>query len=287
MSKNRKGFGPHRAKAVVFAVIVLNFLVFNFIGIGCGKMRGSPFSDRLLQGERNLNQRSTELLSDVEADGMIRIAVIADSHQNYRDLEGAIGELKQVADTDFLVNLGDFTNSSYNMEYDQFLRSYQLIAVPAFTVPGNHDLIGAGPSLFKQAFGSVNFYFESTTYRFIFFNSANLESPEDFSPSWLLQTVQSSAKPVLIFTHVELRDEERFFGDVAATMNQVIADSRVKAVLNGHDHVYRENYDASGTLLLQAPRVEGPQWLVFEIQAGNFRVFDRNGEKIAWRAFKP
>lgn len=270
----------------MLGVIIGSFAVFNLVGIGCGKMRGSPFSDNLLQNERDLNDQALGELRDVETDGIIRIAVIADVHQNYNDLEAAITELKREPDVDFLVNLGDFTNSSYNMEYDQYLRSHGQISVPAFTVPGNHDLLGAGPALFEKAFGPMNFYFESASYRFVFFNSANLESPEYFSPGWLLNTVQASAKPVVIFTHIELRDTERFVGATAAAFNQVITDSRVKAVLNGHDHVYKVTYDNS-TLFLQAPRVEGPQWLVVEIQGAQYRVYDRGGERLSWRNFKP
>lgn len=275
-----------KTKAFIFALITTSFVTFNFVGIGCGKYRGSPFSSDILRGERDLNISSAANLGDPEADGIIRIGLIADSHQNYKDLEAAISELKRVADVDFLVNLGDFTNSSYNMEYDQYLRSHSLISVPAFVVPGNHDMLGAGPTIFKKVFGPSNFYFESNSYRYVLFNSANLETPEYFSPSWLWQTVQNSTKPVLIFTHISLDDTERYHDDVKDTFTQVMQDSRVKAIMNGHNHAYLLRY-ASGTLQLQVPRVEGPQWMVLEIQGTQYQISSRTGVVVPWQNFKP
>lgn len=275
-----------KAKAVVFGVIVLSFLTFNMVGIGCGKYSGSPFSSDIIRGERDLNIQSAASLGDPEADGIIRIALIADPHQNYKDLEDAISTLKRVVDVDFLVNLGDITNSSYNMEYDQYLRSHALIGVPAFVVAGNHDMLGAGPAIFNKVFGTSNLYFETNSYRFIFFNSANLESPENFNPDWLLNTVLNSTKPVLIFTHIPLEDTERFHGDVKNKFTQIVQDNRVKAVMNGHNHVYLLRYN-SGTVLLQVPRVEGNQWVVLELQAGQYQIINQTGVVVPWQNFKP
>ncbi|AGH96702.1 metallophosphoesterase family protein [Pseudobdellovibrio exovorus] len=275
-----------KAKAVVFGVIVLSFLTFSLVGIGCGKYRGSPFSSDILRGERDLNLSAVASLGDPEADGIIRIAIIADPHQNYKDLEDAISTLKRVTDVDFLVNLGDITNSSYNMEYDQYLRSHSLIGVPSFVVAGNHDMLGAGPAIFNKVFGTSNLFFETNSYRFILFNSANLETPENFHPDWLLSIVQASTKPVMIFSHIPLDDKERFHGDVKAKFTQIVQDSRVKAVMNGHNHAYLLRYD-SGTVLLQVPRVEGNQWVVLEVQAGQYQIINQAGVVVPWQNFKP
>lgn len=236
----------------------------------CAPFRDSIFSNQLLRSERDLNTKAIPKVQNIESDGKIRIALMADSHQNYKDLDSAINDINRV-DVDFVANLGDFTNSSYNLEYDQFIDSFSRIVHPAFTAIGNHDALGAGIELFTMAFGSPNFYFESATKRYIFFHSANLEDQRGFDPAWLKATVQSSTKKVFIFTHVALRDPERYTGDVAQIMNDVIMDPNVQLVLNGHNHVYQLGSD-NNTIMLQSPRVQGNKWLILEIQGNQLDI---------------
>lgn len=264
---------------------ILRTLALVFI-ISCAPFQDSPFSDQLLRPERNLNLVNQDRLGDMDADGVLRIAVFADSHQNYEDLDRVINAINLQLDVDFVANLGDFTNTAYNIEYNQFLDSYVRIWSPAFTVIGNHDAIGAGPSLFKKAFGPGNFWFESNDKRFIFFHSANWEDPDDFHPEWLKEAVDSSAKKVIIFAHVSLRDPERFLGQVAQLFDSVIKDSKVQLALNGHNHVFRLGMD-NGTVMLQSPRVSGVRWLLLEIQGNNLTIKRMNTGEVIFATLKP
>jgi predicted phosphodiesterase len=247
------------------------FVFLPFFLLSCSPFQDSPFSDQLFHGQRRLNSKSISELHDIEADGKVRFAVMADSHQNYKDLDEVIFAINQTPDLDFVINLGDLTNSGYNFEYDQFLDHYLSLKAPMITIIGNHDSIGSGPVLFEKAFGDVNDFFESTSFRFLLFNSNNLEDEGRFHPEWLLEKVQSSSKAVIIFTHAPLTDAERFQGNVAQMMNDVIADAHTKIVFNGHNHVY--TYATSGgTLLVQAARVQTKDWLLVEIQGSNVTI---------------
>lgn len=148
---------------------------------GCGKFRDSPFSTDLLRNETNLNEIAVSQIGAIEQDGIVRIGLLSDSHQNYDDLDEVIDAMNSIsADYDFNAHLGDFTNSGYNMEYDQYISEHVRFRRPTFMVPGNHDIIGAGLEIYNYAFGPINYFFESVSYRFIFFNSNNLESPSAF-----------------------------------------------------------------------------------------------------------
>lgn len=253
--------------------------LFSTFLLSCAPFTDSPFSDQLLHPARALNTVSMQKLGDIESDGKVRIAVFSDAHQNYRDLDKVIYAINAESDIDFAAYLGDFTNSAYNLEYDQFLDSVDYLHYPMLTAVGNHDSIGAGPSLFKKAFGPCNFFFDSTSYRFIFFNSANLENPKEFDPAWLKAAVDDSAKPVIIFSHMSLRDPERFFGDTASTFDSIIKDSKVKLILNGHNHVYSLSTDNS-TIMLQASRIENLQWMVIEIQGNQLTINKMDTKEI-------
>lgn len=261
------------------------FLSLSFL-VACAPFQDSPFSDQLLRSARNLNILHISRLSDMDADGVLRIAVFADSHQNYEDLDRVINAINLQSHVDFVVNLGDFTNTAYNIEYNQFLDSYLRIYRPSFTVIGNHDAIGAGPSLFKKAFGTSNFWFESDNKRFVFFHSANWEDPEGFDPSWLKSVVDSSTKKVIIFSHVSLRDPERFHGLDAQIFDSVINDSKVQMVLNGHNHVFLLRMDHD-TVMLQSPRVEGVRWLLLDIQGNNLSIKRMDTGEVIFATLKP
>jgi hypothetical protein len=141
---------------------------------------------------------------------------------------------------------------------------------PRIFAIGNHDAIGAGPELFKKAFGEANFFFESTSFRYIYFNSCNLEDPDEFDPQWLLDRVSESAKPVIIFSHVQLRDPDRYFGSDATILGQVITHPNTKVIFNGHNHIYDFSLD-NNTIMMQCGRVDGddgPHWLLVEITPG-------------------
>ncbi|MFS4458024.1 metallophosphoesterase family protein [Bdellovibrio sp. HCB2-146] len=251
----------------------------------CAPFVDSPFSDALLRPERNLNGQSIDRLGDIDADGVIRIAVFSDSHQNYKALDKVTFAMNQVEGIDFIAGLGDFTNSAYNLEYDQFIDALEYLKYPKMMAIGNHDAIGAGPELFRKAFGNPNFYFESTSHRYIFFDSNNLENPDDFDLPWLKKTVDDSALPVFIFSHVQLRDPERYFGDDAAMLDTIIKDSKVQLILNGHNHVY-DLLDDNTTVMLQCARVEGEQWLLLEITGFNLCIKRMDTQETVCKTLK-
>ncbi|WP_413576507.1 metallophosphoesterase family protein [Bdellovibrio sp. HCB290] len=237
----------------------------------CAPFVDSPFSDSLLRPERNLNVENGNLVGDVASDGEIRLAIFSDPHQNYKALDKVTFGMNQNGPYDFIAGLGDYTNSSYNLEYDQFIESLSRLEGIKLMTIGNHDTIGAGPELFKKAFGDLNSYVDRPGWRFIFFNSNNLESPENFSSQWLRDTVDGASGNVMIFTHTPLRDEERFHGQDAANMDYVIKENKVKIVFNGHNHVYQLTTD-NGTIMLQCGRSEGDNgahWLIVRLNTGS------------------
>lgn len=256
-------------------------IVFVFLYLACAPFRGSPYSDVLINGDRSLNSKTLPDLSNIEADGKVRIAVIADSHQNYKDLKIAIQDINSLPETDFVVHLGDFTNSGYNFEYDLFLDLWGRLQLPKFCILGNHDTVGAGPQLYSKAFGPSNTYFESPNYRFISFMTNNWEDPDDFSPQWLLDRIQETTKAVVVFSHVPLTDTERYSGSDRAILDQVLQQPNLILSLNGHNHVYSVN-KIGNVVLIQGSRVEDDNWLYVDITSTTISVQNHKGESASW-----
>lgn len=269
--------------------LIVTIVALSILCASCSPFMDSPFSDRLLRPERNLNTKSLSRLGDIDADGVIRIAVFSDSHQNYKALDKIFFQMNQTEGIDFVAGLGDFTNSAYNLEYDQFIDGLKQLTLPVLMAIGNHDSIGAGPQLFRKAFGELNFWFESSSHRYIFFQSSNLEDPEAFDPSWLKARAEESTKPVFIFSHIQLRDPERYFNADATILGDVIASPKVQLILNGHNHVYDLLIDNS-TVMLQCGRVEPERkeehWLLLEIQGNQLCVKRMDTGSVDCRVLK-
>lgn len=262
-----------------------SFLLVSFFLIitTCAPFKDSPFSDKVFTDARDLNGVAKTELQNVESDGEIKIALFADSHSNHRDLDDVIDQINQTPALDFVVNLGDFTDSAYNLEYDRFVDALEGVLKPNFTVIGNHDAIGAGPALFRKIFGLSNYWFETSTARFIFFHTANLEDPEGFKPQWLLDAVNESVKNVFIFSHISLVDSERF---VPTMFGSLFQNPLVKMSAYGHKHVY-ELQNSSGSVLLQVPRVQRLQWLVVRITGSNLEITRMPSGEIVSTSLKP
>ncbi|WP_413289071.1 metallophosphoesterase family protein [Bdellovibrio sp. HCB337] len=252
-----------------------------FLYLACAPFRGSPYSEVLITGERDLNTKKLPDLNAIETDAVVRIGVVTDSHQNYRDFRTVVEQLNGMSGIDFVVHLGDFTNSAYNFEYDQFIELWNRLLLPKFCVQGNHDAIGAGSTLYEKAFGDANTYFESGNYRFISFMTNNWEDPNDFSPQWLLDRVQETTKAVIIFSHVPLMDTERYSGNDRAILDQVLQQPNVILSLNGHNHTYIAN-KVGNVVIIQGARVEGENWLTVDITATTISVLNSKGEASSW-----
>lgn len=143
---------------------------------GCSGAIDTPFGTQTVSSLRASNLAALARIDQLSAqkDGLIRIGLIADSHQNYSDLERVVAELNR-QDLDFVVHLGDFTNIGVSSEFDAFARLIAPLRHPLLVVIGNHDAVGAGPQLFEKLFGPFNQSVDFAGRRFLLYNSNSLE----------------------------------------------------------------------------------------------------------------
>ena len=258
-----------------------------FLFISCAPYASSPFSDSIQSDERNLNGDNLKKIKneDIEEDGKIRIAVFSDTHQNYVYLNEAINDINRTTNIDFVVSLGDVTNSGYHFEYDIFTQHIQSISKPFLNLLGNHDALGAGVKIYNKIFGNFNFYIETETQRFIFFHNNDLEDPKGFDPNWLKDRVEETPKKIVIFSHVHFEDSDRFRGDTRKMFDDIIQDQRVQVLFSGHNHVYKLSLHGE-THLIQIPRIQGGHWILLEFEGNRLKV-KRNDSGSKWLDLKP
>lgn len=243
---------------------------------GCAEFKGSPFTDILTESKRNWNAVNITKIQNLGLTDQFKIALISDTHSNYNDLRDVINVLNARSDIDFVIHVGDFTNQGYNYEYDYFIEAMEKLRKPFVVVIGNHDSVGKGPSLYRQAFGAENFTIEFAKTKFIFANNNRLDFiDEGWNAQWLEDQVQNSQAKydnLIVVHHVDAANPYYFNEKSISDFNRLYSDQGVNWVVNGHLHTFNItahlNYKQ-----LTVPRVENGQYNVMEFTAGGTNVW--------------
>jgi predicted phosphodiesterase len=196
-------------------------------------------------------------------------AVVGDSQGRSFVWENVIGAIN-TASPEFLLHCGDMVASGTRVQYEDFTSQTNKLKMPWYPVLGNHDIRGDGLSLFTELTGKGRYYsFLEKGHKFIALDSSQ-GFIDDLQMSWLMEQLEWNG-PKFVFMHIPLFDplpevEHSFTDrDQANKLKELFAAKDVKAVFNGHVHIFdlKEDdgvpYVTSGGAgaLLYAPPEEG------------------------------
>lgn len=196
-------------------------------------------------------------------------AVVGDSQGRSFVWENVIDAIN-TASPEFLLHCGDMVASGTRVQYEDFASQTNKLKMPWYPVLGNHDIRGDGLSLFTELTGKGRYYsFLEKGHKFIALDSSQ-GFIDDLQMSWLMEQLQWNG-PKFVFMHIPLFDplpevEHSFTDrDQANKLKELFAAKDVKAVFNGHVHIFdlKEDdgvlYVTSGGAgaLLYAPPEEG------------------------------
>lgn len=225
---------------------VLNSLiiVFLFLFIGCNNIfEYSPYDIEV--SEEDLNAQNIESLNT--QDDTVVFAVISDTHSHYSDFTDAVEYINDMKDVDFAVVCGDITDAGLSTEFEWYGKIVKKLNVPYFTVIGNHDYRSNGGLIFREMFGSTNYYFDYAGYRFVCFDDVvweNDNATPDFE--WLKEVLSpldsATAQPTILFAHIPPTGDQ-LIGEKGDQMNQIISESSVSMCIYGHEHNF--HYESS------------------------------------------
>ena len=202
-------------------------------------------------------QKNTASLAKREAGGKnIKIVVISDAHNQLAKLERAITGINARGDIDFVVMVGDITESGVLLEYEWACEVFQKLNMPRFYAIGNHDAISFGKEIHQKMFGALDSTIRFRDSKFIIFNNNKYEFPEAPDYDWIAQQAVVNAgetrNHTVAFSHVspnvdvynltEVEFEEAFF-----------FSNGVGLTVHGHRHQFSFREDQFGTRHITVP----------------------------------
>ena len=251
-------------------IVLHSLLVVMAFAISSCTVKDSVFGTKL-DSETSINQKFSVPPVTHRSGGSIRFALIADSHQNYADLK-TISRYVNNSGAQFVVHLGDFTNSGTRDEYEIFATYLKKFSIPIYVVPGNHDLTTTGYKLYQKVFGPLNSASSTSFGKLIFWNNNKLES-KGLDYNFLEYEIASAdpEKPVFIFQHQDPFNDVSFSESNNIQYHSLVTRPRKMIVFHGHLHrFYRQIVD--GVPYFQISRVEGLNWALVDIEGNQITV---------------
>lgn len=125
-----------------------------------------------IKGETNIN---THHIAEIEArcknKDTLRIAFISDTHCWYSRAKDEVASVNSRADLDFVIHLGDLTDTGTTKEFTWTREILDKLHVPYIALIGNHDFLGTGDQTYEMMFGPMDFSFIVSRIKFVCLNT--------------------------------------------------------------------------------------------------------------------
>lgn len=245
---------------------------------GCeGYFDYSPYEANVDGSFTNTDEVNLEYLmeSDTSTKEEIRIAVLADSHYNYHDLNEAIININ-TSDIDLVITNGDIADHGYLKEYELFHENMDKLIPPYMTVIGNHDYRSNGGEIYKDMFGDYNKSFVYNNNLFILFDDVFWESNKKPDMDWLEEQLEDSEQydNVLVFAHIP-PNTDQFTDEYEEKYKNLMFTYNVDISVHGHIHrnVYGDYYD-DGITYLSVESIMDKEYSVLTVSKSGIEVED-------------
>ena len=155
-------------KSLGFAALLLVVWVWS----GCSDLFDYHPYDTRFDGECDINARHVALIEQQCRDkDTLRVAFISDNHGWYSDTKDMINDINRRDSIDFVVHLGDLTDTGTTKEMVWTRDVLGRLGVPYVALIGNHDFLGTGEEVFEKMYGPLDFSFIAGRVKFVCLNT--------------------------------------------------------------------------------------------------------------------
>lgn len=222
-----------------FIFIVLAVVVFT----GCdGVFDVHPY-DTNFDGETDINSRNIKRIETECRDKLpLQVAFISDSHIDYADLRAMIDDINQRDSIDFVVHLGDLSDTGTTKEFVWTREKLSGLRKPYVALIGNHDFLGTGEEVYEKMWGKFDFCFIAGRVKFLCLNTnateydyiAAVPNFDYMEEHW---TCDSALYERTIVCMHARPFSDQFNNNVAKSFEYYVRMMRgLMFCINGHDH---------------------------------------------------
>lgn len=123
-------------------------------------------------GEHQINERQIKEIEQRYAErDTLRIAFISDTHLWHSDARDEVEAINRRGDIDFVMHLGDLTDTGTIKEFEWSRDILGRLHVPYVALMGNHDFLGTGNQIYSLMFGVMDFSFIAARVKFVCLNT--------------------------------------------------------------------------------------------------------------------
>lgn len=211
----------------------------SFVLLVVGCIKSTPFKDE--PDETDLTARELRALGKQEQPkaGWSFLA-FGDTHDEYDELERSVRLMNQT-DARLALIAGDLCDRGTLQEFEWSGELYRELAMPFFTVIGNHDHLSDGADIYRRMYGPREYSFSYGGLKFVMFDSNTLENGAAPNRDWVNEQVRSRGKDkVVLVTHQSVTDPNDVEGGtVREYYDELLASGDIALVVHGHLDEYK------------------------------------------------
>ena len=280
-----KHMSPFRIIICIFAADyliimrkVLLWIMAVILASGCDSFQYHPYEVRF-DGERNINHNNIvkieEQCRNLDA---LYVAFISDSHHDYTDLCDMVGDINRRDSIDFVIHLGDLTDTGTIKEY-VWARDYLARLVkPYVALIGNHDFLGTGDEIYSKMFGNMDFSFIAAGVKFLCVNTNATEYDHIADiPNFQFLEDEAIADSALFDRTVVCMHarpySDQFNNNVAKPFEYYVKNlPGILFCINGHDHNLQfDDLFGDGLMYYGVTCASDRQYMIFNINKEGYR----------------
>ena len=245
---------------------------------GCDAFQYHPYEVRF-DGDRNINENNIVRIEEQcrNLDSLC-VAFISDSHHDYSDLCDMVRDINRRDSVDFVVHLGDLTDTGTIKEF-VWARDYiSGLNKPYVALIGNHDFLGTGDEIYRKMYGPMDFHFIAGRVKFLCINTNATEYDHiadipDFEYLENAVTTDSALFDRTIVCMHARPYSDQFNNNVAKPFEYYIKQlPGLLFCINGHDHSFSfDDIFGDGVMYYGVTCTSDRQYMIFNIYKEGYR----------------
>jgi len=260
-------------KVPLILIILICFILF----AGCEIIQYSPYQTNLDDSSTGLLNKNLDRISilNQSSSGSFKYAVIADNHANYDDFVDAVKHISQNTEISFVIHVGDMTELGLKKEYEWVYEILSMLAVPYFTVIGNHDCLSNGDIIYRNMFGRFDYSFTFHNAKFVVFNTNTWEFKEGVPNFDWMETElssDSSYDQIFVFAHVPPFGDQ-MQGENENQYRELLAGNNIDLSIHGHEHKYScDEHYSDGVVYLVVDHLGSRNYCIISVNDSSFEI---------------